>query len=491
MLAQERYIRNIPIILPYPDFIWYQYTSKQIFPCPDGGVMVLGDCTGQYEMDPDRYAADCGVIKLNAEGNCEWQWWSRDFNCESAPQIIGIDQEADGTVNFLINTPPEHSQIGWIDPQENYSLEDIHLPNCVLNKALRLPNNDIFAIGRIYDYNSPPFYGVHALFMHLDSLGDTLSTCHYPPDTLWVVSNLALKWAQAYDMEFDTDNMPVSTCQFTDRFASVVKTDWDGNLIWRRDTNTAHTDEIKIPITKLPLTNELIFGYNAYNNGLWNQFCIYQVLPDGLDSLFTIQMTDSTCVGSYYSMIGYNQGIYLSGYYGDSEWTLNAHEYISSYNLTGEAIWTWSYSSMLNFRQCTDCITLLPNSNIIHVFSSWTFGNDGLTVVTLHPNGTPNDDEYIQKPINKILAYPNPMRSFLNIDFKLERNTTQATYQLKIYNIKGQLVRMINLDKKSGNIYSSVWDGTDLHGKLCANGTYILRLDSNNNTTSSKIVLIK
>jgi hypothetical protein len=496
MLAQERYVRNIPIVMPYPNFFQYHYTPKQIFPCPDGGIMVLGNCTAQYEMYPDRFAADCGVIKLNAAGNCEWQWWSRNFYGSSAPQIIGIDQEADGRVNFLINTPPEQSQIGWIDPQENYSLQDIQLPNCVINRALRLPNSDIFTIGLIEDFNSPINYTVHALFMRLDAQGDTLSTRHYAPDTLWVFMNPGNRWARAYDMELDTDGMPVATCQFTDRFASVVKTDWNGNLIWRRDTNTIRPSEyypitFQIPITKLPVTEGLIFGYQAYNDGLENQFCVFHVSPDGLDSLFTIQTIDSICAGSYYSMISYNQGIYLSGCYGGATGTPILHEYISNYSLTGDPLWTFSVDSDLNFNQGTDCITILPDNNIMHVFSDWNFGNSGLTVIKLHPDGTANEDELLPKPTKRFYAYPNPMKSSLSIDLNLENNKNKAAIPIQIYNIKGQLVRMLNLDRKSNGNYSSVWDGTDVNGKPCANGTYILRLHSDNDTTTAKIVLIK
>ena len=103
-----------------------KYTPKQIYPSPDGGVIILGDCeVGWGNPDFPNYAADCGAIKLDADGNCLWQWWSRNFVGSGPPRIVGIDQEADGRINFLINNSPDYNQMGWIDPQQNSSLQSV------------------------------------------------------------------------------------------------------------------------------------------------------------------------------------------------------------------------------------------------------------------------------------------------------------------------------------------------------------------------------
>ena len=299
--AQMRYVRNIPIQLPLTYLYDPQYTPKQIYPTPDGGVIILGDCQAHWS-NPDNpmLAADCGAIKLDADGNCQWQWWSRNFHGSGPPRIVGIDQEADGRVNFLISNSPDYNQIGWIDPQQNYSLQEIELPVCFLNRAVRLSDSSIFTIGWV---PPPPNAYVKAFFMHLNAQGDTLSTRSYPCDSLWIEP--AAKKAEAYDMELDSDGMPVSTCLFSDRFASVVKTDWNGNIIWRRNTSS-HIDIETMPITKLSLTDELILGTRDINNYLGNLFSLYRITETGIDSLYTIQMADNFCAGTYHSIIGYN-----------------------------------------------------------------------------------------------------------------------------------------------------------------------------------------
>jgi len=483
--AQVRYVRNIPIIMPYPEFYEYKYTTKQIFECPDGGIMVLGYCIAQYHDEPPRYAADCGVIKLDADGNCQWQWWSRNFFGSGAPMITGIDQEADGRVNFLISNYP-YDKKGWIDPLENYIIQNLQLPGCEINRALRLSDNSIFAIG----WNNPGTdLGTHVFFMHLNALGDTLSTRSYHSDSLWVYfdSNATA----AYDMELDTDGLPVSSCIFTDRFASVVKTDWDGNIIWRRDTNY-RTATQPIPLTKIPLTNEIVFGCQAFNNWNYNQFCLYKVTADGIDSLFTIQMTDSTCAGSYYSIVGHNQGIYLSGCYRSMvPGSPDSQEYISNYSLTGTPVWTWSYNSILNYQQLTDNIIRLSNNDIIHVFNKPYFGNYGLSVAKLHPDGTPNEEGTMSVFQNTLLAYPNPMKSSVNIEIKLDSKIKPSDKHICIYNTKGQLVRQIQAEYKSTDILTSHWDGCDASGRPCASGVYYIQCKADGTSLSKKLVLIK
>jgi hypothetical protein len=293
-------------------------------------------------------------------------------------------------VNFLINNPygPEfaYNQIGWVDPQGNYSLQYIQLPRLNINRSLRLADNSIFAIGNIEVYHPeflPPSWRTHAFFLHLSAEGDTLSIRDYPSDT----APMGYGDANAIDMELDTDGMPVSTCNFNQFVDSVVKTDLDGNIIWRRDPVVFGGGAS--PITKIPVTNELVLGQRLWNDSLSNLYRIYRKTDTGLDSLFTITMVDSDCVGSYYSIIGYNQGIYLSGFFGETQGYDN-RIHISKYDLSGQQVWTWSsHYQYNNFFQSTECIAVLPDSCVMHVFGNGSFNNsNGFTIIKILPDGT-------------------------------------------------------------------------------------------------------
>jgi len=486
--AQVRYVRNIPIQLPLTYLYDPQYTPKQIYPTPDGGIIVLGDCLAHYG-DPynPELAGDCGAIKLDAFGNCQWQWWSRNFIGWGSPNIVGIDQEIDGKVNLLINVGDDYNQIGWINPNGTSNLEYIQLPHIGISRAKRLINGDIFVIGSSTSQSLPYPNNICAAFLRLNAQGDSLSMHLYGVDSLWIQPGS--RFAIAYDMELDTDDMPVATCQFTDRFASVVKTDWDGNLIWRRDTSNPLCRNQRYPITKIPLTNEIVFGYQAYNNNYRNQFSVYRVSGTGLDSLYSIQMSDTICVGSYYSMVGHNQGIYLSGSF---SLVSSGLERVTNYNLQGQQNWEWSIiTPFINGNQQTDCITVLPDSSIIHVFGNDNLGDFSLTIIKLNPDGTATEDEYCPKPKLELCAYPNPMKGFINLKLTSGYGIKDKSIPIQIYNIKGQLVKSLNATSKSSSVYNASWDGKDEMGRMCASGTYIIWAKSDRMKLSKKILLVK
>lgn len=80
-----------------------------------------------------------------------------------------------------------------------------------------------------------------------------------------------------------------------------------------------------------------------------------------------------------------------------------------------------------------------------------------------------NSDEQVAPAQIQLKAYPNPMRSYLNITLE---HSGKAGETLKIYNLKGQLVTSMKLNSKNG--YTQSWDGKDSSGLQCPNGIYIL-----------------
>nr|MBC8384071.1 T9SS type A sorting domain-containing protein [Candidatus Cloacimonadota bacterium] len=62
---------------------------------------------------------------------------------------------------------------------------------------------------------------------------------------------------------------------------------------------------------------------------------------------------------------------------------------------------------------------------------------------------------------------------------------------LKIYNIKGQLVKtLLNNQIDPGNHISS-WNGTDDYNKLISSGLYFYRLQTGKTDFSRKMILMK
>ncbi|MDD3662850.1 MAG: FlgD immunoglobulin-like domain containing protein, partial [Candidatus Pacebacteria bacterium] len=100
----------------------------------------------------------------------------------------------------------------------------------------------------------------------------------------------------------------------------------------------------------------------------------------------------------------------------------------------------------------------------------------------LLPNGqVPVADEVQTPPVNAISAYPNPMKDHLNIKITQDDGAVTGENRIEIYNIKGQLVRSIEVSKGE-----TEWDGKDKQGKHCPLGIYLLRFNESLTTKICK-----
>ncbi|MCF7911315.1 MAG: DUF1565 domain-containing protein [Candidatus Cloacimonetes bacterium] len=94
----------------------------------------------------------------------------------------------------------------------------------------------------------------------------------------------------------------------------------------------------------------------------------------------------------------------------------------------------------------------------------------------------------IQNSELKIQNYPNPFNPSTKINFSLPE--TAAT-ELTIYNIKGQLVRvLVNETLPAGN-YTRIWNGCDKQNNALSSGIYLLFLKTNDSFRTQKITLLK
>ena len=84
--------------------------------------------------------------------------------------------------------------------------------------------------------------------------------------------------------------------------------------------------------------------------------------------------------------------------------------------------------------------------------------------------------------------YPNPFNPSTTITFALP---SAAEVNLAIYNLKGQLIRVLVAEPLAAGYHKAVWDGTDTYGVRVATGIYVYRLKAKDFTAHRKLVLIK
>jgi len=94
-----------------------------------------------------------------------------------------------------------------------------------------------------------------------------------------------------------------------------------------------------------------------------------------------------------------------------------------------------------------------------------------------------NEDEHTPALIPTMSVYPNPTRGNLHIEIK----NSAAPSLVKIYNLKGQLVREMTILPGT----KTIWDGKDKSGNALGSGIYFCKMKSGSYKQTEKLVILK
>jgi hypothetical protein len=84
--------------------------------------------------------------------------------------------------------------------------------------------------------------------------------------------------------------------------------------------------------------------------------------------------------------------------------------------------------------------------------------------------------------------YPNPFNLNTTIRFAIPE---KSQVEIRIYNLKGQLVRNLCKGEYRKGHHKSTWDGKDTHGKQTGSGMYLVRMQAKGSNQTKKIMLLK
>jgi M6 family metalloprotease-like protein len=133
----------------------------------------------------------------------------------------------------------------------------------------------------------------------------------------------------------------------------------------------------------------------------------------------------------------------------------------------------------------------------LHVVGNTTYGtythNFKIEVLAGGTGVFDSGEEYtnVPKSIELLQNYPNPFNPTTSIRFTVSAGRSPLPTSLKIYNIRGQLVRTLVDEDKPGGDYLLLWDGRDDGGEAVPSGIYFYKLTAGSSSQVKKMVLLK
>ncbi|MCD4818069.1 MAG: T9SS type A sorting domain-containing protein [Candidatus Cloacimonetes bacterium] len=282
--------------------------------------------------------------------------------------------------------------------------------------------------------------------------------------------------------------------------------------------------------------------------GAYNYYIVRSVFVDGESSCSQEARTfvepdmdemvndDGSCEGTFDVSIF---DIVLSRYEVDGEGTINYFKYYVNEHGTGPAfvriylegdnglpeqnpIFTAvvsenDISTGWNYLAINPIITISESDNyifagIINMSNSPEYGIDtdtqGQTYVGISSNnmavsedgnamfrllgngvGVGLDKNVITHEKCSVSIYPNPFNPTTNISFSITKNNTPV--EIKIYNVKGELVKTFNKITYVSGLHSVKWNGFDNNNKAVSSGVYFSQIIIGAHQYNDKMILLK
>jgi hypothetical protein len=83
---------------------------------------------------------------------------------------------------------------------------------------------------------------------------------------------------------------------------------------------------------------------------------------------------------------------------------------------------------------------------------------------------------------------PNPFKQWTTVNYQLPG---PGKVNIKVYNSAGQLIRELREGRQPAGVHSMHWNGQDDSGRRVASGVYLVRLESNGQTATGKLLLVR
>jgi plastocyanin len=118
--------------------------------------------------------------------------------------------------------------------------------------------------------------------------------------------------------------------------------------------------------------------------------------------------------------------------------------------------------------------------------------NSGMTGTVIVTAASPVEQVPTAAGIQLRPNVPNPFNPTTRISFDLSESGVGPTHvSLRVFDLKGRLVRVLVEEKVNNPQHSVVWNGRDLRGDILPSGVYVVRLEARGQTLARTMTLAK
>ena len=263
----------------------------------------------------------------------------------------------------------------------------------------------------------------------------------------------------------------------------IAKFDSTGNILWDKRVGTSDDEEAWRVKTDYE-NNVIVYGYigrvwTTYQNTGW--FGKFNTTGEEIFTKTTYNGNEWGIMFPKGLAIDHENNIYIGGNGGETG------GFISKYDKNGIKSWEFKPAQWRDWPNYIPNDIASDNHNDIYFIGDSTnyviYGKIGIIPTSVDENKGIFPQSYVLKQ-----NYPNPFNPVTTIEYQLPKDSYVT---LRVFNIRGELVKTCIEEKQSSGGYKTQWNGIDENGNSVASGLYLYQLKADDFSQLNKMILVR
>jgi hypothetical protein len=275
--------------------------------------------------------------------------------------------------------------------------------------------------------------------------------------------------------------LQVGTPELVHSFNMDTDPGWTTEGLWEHGQPTGGGGSHGSPDPTSGFTGDNVYGYNLYGDYENN-------LPETHLTTTAIDCSDMSLTSlRFQRWLGVHGGDH--GYVRVSTDLSNWTEVWASSGTVNDAGWTqveYDLSAVADGESTVYIRWTMGPTDSSWQYCGWNI--DDVEIWGIWAGDSGIDDGELPLRTALLSNYPNPFNPTTTIAFEIP---TRTQVSLRVYDVSGRLVQILEDSEIEAGRHTAVWDGKDRDGKSVASGVYFCRLEAGSVTDTRTMVLLK